>query len=273
MLSGRRVRPAALLARRSGPVPASAGVAQAAPAAQCACARRRAGSALPRCRSWPRPAAPVPQPQSPGLPAQGANQGPKTWGARQPCAARAAGTAEASLGAERRASVRALADALAARPVWAPALLAARVPAGAAADAEMHKRVAYMFRNGARPALGAGAGLHVGLRGPWRGRRRADGWEARCACSARACCVRWHAPKPGTGIARSLLWRGSARRRGGAVGAGARAARAPRTQRVHGAAGPWKGCWVRCGFDPRLDPAARRLQVLELRVPAEWCAP
>ncbi len=38
-------------------------------------------------------------------------------------------------------------------------------------------------------------------------------------------------------------------------------------------AGPWKGCWVRCGFDPRLDPAARRLQVLELRVPAEWCAP
>lgn len=30
---------------------------------------------------------------------------------------------------------------------------------------------------------------------------------------------------------------------------------------------------MRCGFDPRLDPAAHRLQVLEVQVPAEWCAP
>jgi len=145
--------------------------APGAPQRPCPCQRRRspggrqrtpralAGAPTPRCRSQPRPAASVPRTQSPRIPARGACQGSKTWGAQQPCAARAAGTAEASLGVERRASVRALADALAARPVWAPALLAARVPAGAAADAEMHKRVAYVFRNGARPAVGrVGAG-------------------------------------------------------------------------------------------------------------------
>ena len=50
---------------------------------------------------------------------------------------------------------------LAARPVWAQALLAAQVPPSAAADADAHKRVAYMFRNGAQLASLAlsGAGI------------------------------------------------------------------------------------------------------------------
>ena len=111
-------------------------------------ARSHAAEAGPD-RSRPRP-----DRNRPAFLAQGLRQASKTWVARQPRAARAAGTAEASLSTERRAVVRALADALAARPVWAPALLAARVLAGAAADAEMHKRVAYVFRNGAPPAPG-----------------------------------------------------------------------------------------------------------------------
>ena len=37
-------------------------------------------------------------------------------------------------------------------------------------------------------------------------------------------------------------------------------------------AGPWKGLWVRRGYDPRLDPAARQWQALEFPVPTAWCA-
>ena len=37
-------------------------------------------------------------------------------------------------------------------------------------------------------------------------------------------------------------------------------------------AGPWKGLWVRRGYDPRLHPAARKWQALEFPVPHAWCA-
>ncbi len=29
--------------------------------------------------------------------------------------------------------------------------------------------------------------------------------------------------------------------------------------------GPWRYCWVRFGYDPRKDPEARRLQVVDFR--------
>lgn len=34
--------------------------------------------------------------------------------------------------------------------------------------------------------------------------------------------------------------------------------------------GPWKGAWVRKGFDPRVDASARQYQVLEYSMPADW---
>ncbi|KAK9835425.1 hypothetical protein WJX81_008652 [Elliptochloris bilobata] len=91
------------------------------------------------------------------------------------------GTAEAAMIIEKRLLVRELLAVLAERPVWALPLLAARASPAAAADVEVLKRVAYVFRNG-----------------------------------------------------------------------------------------PWKGLWVRRGYDPRLDPAARRWQVMELPVPIVW---
>jgi hypothetical protein len=34
--------------------------------------------------------------------------------------------------------------------------------------------------------------------------------------------------------------------------------------------GPWRGAWVRKGYNPRVDPGAGKYQVVHYRLPREW---
>lgn len=36
--------------------------------------------------------------------------------------------------------------------------------------------------------------------------------------------------------------------------------------------GPWRRLWVRRGLDPRTDPSTRCMQMIEFRMPTQWCA-
>lgn len=36
--------------------------------------------------------------------------------------------------------------------------------------------------------------------------------------------------------------------------------------------GPWRRLWVRRGLDPRADASTRCMQMIEFRMPSQWCA-
>ena len=186
------------------------------------------------------------------------------------------------MSSEKRRLVRELLAALAERPVWALPLLAARVSPAAAADSELLKPCGLRI-----PQWRASSpDLYLQARQAWQTswlwtvrHTPTPDYQQPCVGTPGDClrCV-----KAFSGAVQNCNILSEAM--DSVMLALRTCCRSPQphmhaqwvascpTCRVSCSAGPWKGLWVRRGYDPRLDPRARQWQALELPVPPAWCA-